>query len=45
MRAMLREMIETVDVKPWTIEPRIDASKFGTYLLFSKFSISYVRLL
>ena len=36
MRAMLREMIETVDVKPWTVEPRIDASKFGIYFLFAK---------
>ncbi|KAK2172449.1 hypothetical protein NP493_960g01034 [Ridgeia piscesae] len=35
MRDMLREMIETVDVQPWTIEPRIDASKFECKSLYS----------
>ncbi|KAI0216237.1 hypothetical protein LSAT2_031722 [Lamellibrachia satsuma] len=35
LRDMLREMIETVDVKPWTIEPRIDASKFECKSLYS----------
>jgi len=37
---MLREMIETVDVQPWTIEPRIDASKFGNgHFMLSEYVI------